>query len=555
MAEIDVITASISCTAGECKAKAPTGVFFGADPWLGVVTDGVKTFLRKQYRDILATDDMDAILKKLGEGIDLGNLTLSATASARLTYDLVDPGSCVSQQAVDQAKQYVADLGFAAKDLGDTITFRAKTLSESLQSKGKISLSVPGAWFLGVQLSPVLAFKLKGDKSGDFAVYAELQVELGGKATVKLKASAIFDTIFALLGAKEYVVGIYRILDIARTGQKLFTMLSSASAYAAGGGCSGSSGGGGGGGGRRNPLPPNGSPDDRRDAFQSQFLPDPRGISGDIQSLQQQIAIAQDAGLTRAATFFTVKLRHQELAAFNLDTNRVISHTAELDAAYDQAYVRMTGLISGTVLPDPGQTVTDAVRSAYTGYLIDIGQTNYSQERRALLDSLDFAQRQYSLLRGQELELQYELRQMIAATGVGVVNSGLVQDAIGAIGSLGVRAQPIEIVAGSGSAPLPTSRYAIPYLAPPVVIVPSGGLYRYAESDEAAAWLETYVATGGTLLVLAQFDSADWEMLPGGQVRGLGYDQDLSLIHIWRARQDIAAAAGRPAPGRPARAR
>ena len=290
------------------------------------------------------------------------------------------------------------------------------------------------------------------------------------------------------------------------------------------------------GGGRRNPLPPNGSPDDRRDAFQSQFLPDPRGISGDIQSLQQQVAIAQDAGLTRAATFFTVKLRHQELAAFNLDTNRVISHTAELDAAYDQAYVRMTGLISGTVLPDPGQTVTDAVRSAYTGYLIDIGQTNYSQERRALLDSLDFAQRQYSLLRGQELELQYELRQMIAATGVGVVNSGLVQDAIGAIGSLGVRAQPIEIVAGSGSAPLPSSRYVVPYLAPPVVIVPSGGLYRYGDSDEAAAWLETYVAIGGTLIVLAQFDSADWEMLPGGQVRGLGYDQDIlcknASVHI-----------------------
>jgi outer membrane protein assembly factor BamB len=83
---------------------------------------------------------------------------------------------------------------------------------------------------------------------------------------------------------------------------------------------------------------------------------------------------------------------------------------------------------------------------------------------------------------------------------------------------------------------LPSSRYVIPYLAPPVVIVPSGGLYRYGDSDEAAAWLETYVATGGTLLVLAQFDSADWEMLPGGQVRGLGYDQDIlcrqASVHI-----------------------
>ncbi|MEZ4768958.1 MAG: hypothetical protein R2844_11100 [Caldilineales bacterium] len=80
--EIDVLTASISCTAGQCKAKDPTGIFFGSAPWLGVVTDGVKTFLRNQYRDILETDDMDKILKKLGEGISLGALTLSATASA-----------------------------------------------------------------------------------------------------------------------------------------------------------------------------------------------------------------------------------------------------------------------------------------------------------------------------------------------------------------------------------------------------------------------------------------------------------------------------------------
>ncbi|MEZ4768956.1 MAG: PQQ-binding-like beta-propeller repeat protein [Caldilineales bacterium] len=101
------------------------------------------------------------------------------------------------------------------------------------------------------------------------------------------------------------------------------------------------------------------------------------------------------------------------------------------------------------------------------------------------------------------------------------------RSAIGAIGSLGVRARPIEIVAGTGSSGLPDSRYVAPFQAPPVVIVPSGGLYRYRDSNEARAWLETYVATGGTLIVLAQFDSGDWEMLPGGQVRGLGYEQDI----------------------------
>ncbi len=526
--EIDVITASISCASGECKPKAPTGIFFGVDPWLGVVTDGVKTFLRNQYRDILATDDMDAILKKLGEGINLGSLTLSATASARYIYTLIDPGSCVNAQALEQAKKYVADLGFAAKDLGDTITFRAKTLSESLQSKGKINLTIPGAWFLGAQLSPVLAFKLKGDKSGDYAVYGELQVELGGKATLKLKASAIFDTIFALLAAKEYVIGIYRILDIARTGQKLFTMISSASAFAAGGGCSAPKGGGSGGGKKGpNPPPPNGTPDDRIDAVQSQFSLDPRGISGDIQTLQQQVAAAQAAGLSRAATYFTVQLRRQELAAFELDTSRTISHTAEMEAVYDQAYLRITGLISGTILPEPGQTITDAVRSAYAGYLGAVGNTPYSQERRARLDSLEFAQRQYSLLRGQELELQHELSEMLRVGGVGVVDSGLVRDALGAIGSLGVRAVPLELVAGSGSSDLSTSRYLPPYLAPSVMIVPSGGLYRFQQSQQARAWLETYVAIGGTLVVLAQFDSDDWPMLPGGQLRGLGYEQDI----------------------------
>ncbi|MEZ4768957.1 MAG: hypothetical protein R2844_11095 [Caldilineales bacterium] len=173
----------------------------------------------------------------------------------------------------------------------------------------------------------MLAFKLKADKSGDYAVY----VAAGGagrQGDLKLKASAIFDTIFALLEAKDFVIGIYRILDTARTAQKVFAMLSSASAYAAGGGCSS---GGGGGGGKRgpNPPPPNGHPDERIDSSQSQFIPDPRGISGDIQTLQQLVSTAQQARpLTRAATYFTVQLRRQELAAFEMDTSRTISHTA-----------------------------------------------------------------------------------------------------------------------------------------------------------------------------------------------------------------------------------
>ena len=72
-----------------------------------------------------------------------------------------------------------------------------------------------------------------------------------------------------------------------------------------------------------------------------------------------------------------------------------------------------------------------------------------------------------------------------------------------------------------------TSRYYSPYEAPKVVLVPSGGLERFVNSDHARDWLATYTASGGTLIVLAQRNSADWELLPGGQVKGLGYDQDI----------------------------
>ena len=116
---------------------------------------------------------------------------------------------------------------------------------------------------------------------------------------------------------------------------------------------------------------------------------------------------------------------------------------------------------------------------------------------------------------------------MTGATGVGILDSGLVFDAIGAIGSLGIKARPVEIVAGTGTSRLAESRYVDPYQAPPVVIVPSGGLYRYQDSAQARAWLATYTAIGGTLVVLAQADSPDWELLPGGEVQGLGYFQDI----------------------------
>ncbi len=57
--------------------------------------------------------------------------------------------------------------------------------------------------------------------------------------------------------------------------------------------------------------------------------------------------------------------------------------------------------------------------------------------------------------------------------------------------------------------------------------MPSGGFYRYERSQEARDWLDTYANLGGTLIVLAQANSEDWDLLPGGEVEGLGFEQDI----------------------------
>ena len=184
-------------------------------------------------------------------------------------------------------------------------------------------------------------------------------------------------------------------------------------------------------------------------------------------------------------------------------------------------------IISGTIVLTPTQTITDALLQANEQAFYGLTHTALDQERKALLGAVDFAERQYAGLRGQELELQRELRLMAQASGVGVVDSGLVTWALSALGAIGINAAPVQIVPGVSGSHLFASRYLDPSEAPPVMIVPSGGLNRYDQSSAARAWLEAFTAGGGTLIVLAQADSADWALLPGGGVAGLGYNQDI----------------------------
>ncbi|NOZ59044.1 MAG: hypothetical protein GXO66_05655, partial [Euryarchaeota archaeon] len=59
----------------------------------------------------------------------------------------------------------------------------------------------------------------------------------------------------------------------------------------------------------------------------------------------------------------------------------------------------------------------------------------------------------------------------------------------------------------------------------PVLVVASGGLYGLS-SGAVRAWLEDYVAGGGTLIVFAQQHGYDYELLPGGMLGGYGWIED-----------------------------
>jgi RHS repeat-associated protein len=62
----------------------------------------------------------------------------------------------------------------------------------------------------------------------------------------------------------------------------------------------------------------------------------------------------------------------------------------------------------------------------------------------------------------------------------------------------------------------------------PVLLVPSGGLNGYAASEAMRQRLARYVENGGTLIVFAQVYGDEFRLLPGGQVDGYGWDQDIN---------------------------
>ncbi|WP_187345666.1 FIMAH domain-containing protein [Sorangium cellulosum] len=65
----------------------------------------------------------------------------------------------------------------------------------------------------------------------------------------------------------------------------------------------------------------------------------------------------------------------------------------------------------------------------------------------------------------------------------------------------------------------------------PVLFVPSGGLAGLAQSAQMKERFARYVEAGGTLIVFAQPRGADLALLPGGEVAGYGYDEDIYCVY------------------------
>lgn len=281
------------------------------------------------------------------------------------------------------------------------------------------------------------------------------------------------------------------------------------------------------------PDPPDDRPpDDRQDVWQ--------GIEGfyqgqthdeTIDNLTGLIERAQAHNLWRAERLLTLRLREAELTRFGSDMTTLDDYLDEIEAIETVAQTDLQGIISGTIPISPSQTITEALITRMEQAMADMEALPYARDQQQLLDAADVANMLYLELQGQELELQHELRQLLTADAVGVVAAGFAEATLSALEAAGLPAQLISPWPSGGEFRGRSSPYFPPDLAPRALVIPAGGLHAIAGSPEAREWLEAYVDGGGLLVVFTQAFGEEWAALPGGQVAGVGYEEDQRCQH------------------------
>ncbi len=277
-----------------------------------------------------------------------------------------------------------------------------------------------------------------------------------------------------------------------------------------------------------NQIKPDPKPaDDRQDVWQERS----RFYRGDtyeetINNLLAQLARARSLGLSRAERALMVDLRQAEAERFLADTQRMFNHQSQVITIAKETNAQVRGLLDGSIPFSPTLTITEAVTAANDLGVEAIVDLPYATHQQTLVDNLESAQQQYAALYGQELALQQELRRLYMAGVVGVINTGFPDGTLDALDLAGLSGQLISLWPSRGEAAGSPAPYLPPQDAPRALVVPTGGMTELAGSPEARAWLESYVAGGGILVVFTQAFGTDWQALPGGQVRGVGYNED-----------------------------
>lgn len=273
-------------------------------------------------------------------------------------------------------------------------------------------------------------------------------------------------------------------------------------------------------------------PDDRQDVWQGvENFYQGETHAATIDNLSQLIQRAQTLGLWRAERLLTLRLREAELSRFLDDNEAYVDYMVDSLSAYANSDYEVLNIITGTTQLTSTEAISEAILLLLDERDTELATMPYVLEQDLLENQLQVAEQNFQALTGQELELQQELRQLFTADSVGIIASGFAEATQSALAAMGLPSQLISPWPGNGTFRGQPAPYLAPGLAPRVVVVSSGGLHAVATSTEARDWLDAYVSGGGLLIVFTQAFGSDWTALPGGQVAGVGYEEDRRWQH------------------------
>ncbi|MFN8443775.1 MAG: hypothetical protein U0175_23555, partial [Caldilineaceae bacterium] len=374
----------------------------------GTLTNYLQTELDNYLRNDLKNITLDQAISK---GVSIGSAEFKVPVTLEYLRVLIDTGKCTDPTALREAQQAITRIGNRLNSEATTVTRLVKAAIGPLKDtklEAPVAPNPPANLFTSeIGFDGDVGF-VGGYTSATDGVEVGGGFEFGVKGEVFLRLPAGPLKYLALLAdAIGTGYNFYNILSAATSVNNLVEIVVDLAKFNAGGNCPPPSGGttqpgrggrGLGGPGKRGGntgFPGAGYPDDRIDAFQNEFLPNPTGTSGDLQLLHQELTAAQQAGLTRAAKYFTYQIRLLEQRQFVSDSELINQFGQQMLQIGASTTLTLQGVISGTIAPDPGKTITETAEALYFGYFQQLAQTPYRQQARALENALDFAQRQY----------------------------------------------------------------------------------------------------------------------------------------------------------------